>query len=125
MCKQLLDLEQKGMNRPARANGKPRIFCKPEINQGAKHYLELVTYNVDIGDSDTIRKTKSFKSYRLFGLCFKTACSESKQIFPYLLLYNMLLIEVTEFMPPLHFGKNDMRTLCSFTQIWYVKRCCS
>ena len=64
------------MNRSARINGKPRIFCKPEINQGAKNYLELVTYNVDIGDNDPIRKKKSFKSYRMFGLCFKTACSK-------------------------------------------------
>ena len=89
------------MNRSARINGKPRIFCKPEINQGAKNYLELVTYNVDIGDNDPIRKRKSFKSYRMFGLCFKTACSK------FLVLANFLVQLGTYLLPKFSIFTDD------------------
>ena len=76
MCKELLELEQKGMNLPTRRNGKPRIFCKPEMNERATSFLDLPIYNTDIADDDPVRKTRAFKSYRLFGLCFKTSCSK-------------------------------------------------
>lgn len=76
VCKELLRLEQIGLNRPIKRNGKPRVFCKPRINERAKTILELPIYNTDIDDNDDIRRESSFKSYEKFGLCFRTNCGK-------------------------------------------------
>jgi len=76
MCKSLLAAEQRGMNLPYRANGRPRIFCKPEINPGARNFMELPVYNIDLAEDDPDRRTRGFKPYNQFGLCYRTNCSE-------------------------------------------------
>ena len=62
-----IELEQKGMTRTVRSNGKPRIFCKPKINKSTKSYLDPVIYNTEIEDSDPVIKTKSFKPYLILN----------------------------------------------------------
>ncbi|KAL5260534.1 hypothetical protein ACHWQZ_G010616 [Mnemiopsis leidyi] len=76
MCKSLLAAEQRGMNLPYRANGRPRIFCKPEINPGARNFMELPVYNIDLAEDDPDRRTRGFKPYNQFGLCYRTNCKD-------------------------------------------------